>query len=378
MSAVTGRTTLEAERQARQLAFAASGQELTLGDPDDLPWRVEALRAGGAEPPDVVQRFDSGLTAEVYRLRSPQGDFTLKRARAQARVHNVDGQTSFLNEVQRRIELQALQQRDADGPGRWAFLVDTCYASYRQGILLSPWIEGDAVTEWDDRRLSQVLQAACALWTEGFFEWDLCPGNLLDDGRQVRLFDFGYMYRFDPRRHFNSAGHGDDVPMFHPAERFETRNHSGHLLALAVTQGEAAALAAFRREKAAALDAYRWMRATIAARGAEPRVLDWLAGLVGAWDRALRGSAEALYIAEQWRSHVLDLDDDLRGRSCTPTTLARADWLLDALDRHADALRAGGALFWGDEHKDDEALRADYRAKRAQAARWQINPEETR
>lgn len=366
-------TTLEAERQAAQLAFEASGAELAFGEPQDLPWPIDALAACVPGQPPVVELFDSGLTAQVFRLRSRQSDWTLKRARPQALVKNTDGQTSFLNEVQRRIDLAALKQRDPAGPARWAAIVDTRYASYRRGLILSPWIEGQPVADWDERRLAQILYTACALWTEGFFEWDLCSGNILDDGRQLQLFDFGYMYRFDPRRHFNTAGCGTDVPLFHPAERFETRNHSGHLLALADTRGEAAALAAFRLEKTIALETYRWMRATIAERGASATVLAWLDDIVRRWDEALGGSAEALYWAEQWRSHVLDLDDDLRGHSCTPMTLRRADWLLHALTHHADALQAQQALFWGDEHKSRDALHADYAAKRRLAEHRQLS-----
>ncbi len=53
-------------------------------------------------------------------------------------------------------------------------------------------------------------------------EWDLCSGNLLVDRQeQLWLFDFGYMYPFDPLREFNSNGLAD--PLFHFVERFETR-----------------------------------------------------------------------------------------------------------------------------------------------------------
>ncbi len=36
-------------------------------------------------------------------------------------------------------------------------------------------------------------------------EWDLCSGNLLVDRQeQLWLFDFGYMYPFDPLREFTA------------------------------------------------------------------------------------------------------------------------------------------------------------------------------
>ncbi len=372
----------EAARRQAQRDFAASGANLAVGGLSGLPWSAAELRRLDAGSPGVLRRIASGLTSVVFQLRDDAGrHWALKRAWPQARVHNVDGQTSFLNEVQRRADINGLLARGGGLPGL-AALPHTRYADYRAGLILSPWIDGSAVTDWDERRLLQVLQAACALWLEGLFEWDLSGGNLLDDGRQMRLFDFGYCYRFDPLRQFNPAGSGIGVPLFHPAERFETRHLSGVLLALERDVGEAAALALFRRAKQAAVEAYAELRAAAAARGASAEVLGWLDGIGASWRTGLRDGAEALYFAEQWRSHALDLADDLGGRSCTATTLARADWLLAALRSHPQAVR--GALFGADAGLDAAALRARYAGYREQAALWQITappdptPQETR
>jgi hypothetical protein len=358
---------LEAARQAAQRAFAAGQEDIEAGDARALPWPLDLLAGRGPGTLPELQRFDSGLTAVVHRLRGDTHDWTLKRARPHALVHNVDGQTSFLNEVQRRRDIEALKQRPGEAR-RWSGLVDTHYAAYRAGVILSPWIEGEPVREWDERRLQQLLDTVCALWTEGLFEWDLCPGNVLDDGRQLKLFDFGYMYRFDPLRHFNSAGHGNDQPLFHPAERFETRNFSAVLLDLETQQGMAAALLAFRLEKQLALQAYERMRAEVAARGASAAVLEWLDGILRRWRQGLAaGQGETLYLAEAWRSHVLDLTDDLHGQSCTPGTLRRADWPLQRIEWDFSALQHSGALFWGDDGLGRDGLRAKYREQRERA-----------
>ncbi|MDT9071249.1 phosphotransferase, partial [Escherichia coli] len=87
------------------------------------------------------------------------------------------------------------------------------------------------------------------------------------------------------------------------------------------TLGSARALAAFRLEKAIALGRYRRWRAELAGRGASPAVLERLDRLIDSWRTALAGSAEALYLREAWRSHRLDLADDLDGQTCTPQTL---------------------------------------------------------
>jgi hypothetical protein len=62
------------------------------------------------------------------------------------------------------------------------------------------------------------------------------------------------------------------------------------------------------------------------------------------WRQALAGSLEGLYLAEGWRSHLHDLHDDLSGHSCTPMTLARADWLIQRLQHDHAALQSLGVL----------------------------------
>jgi hypothetical protein len=375
---------LDTLRHAAQLALLDADTELGTGSLDGLPWSAADLAALRDDDPAVTMTIGSGLTAVVRRVedRAPEvRRWTLKQARAESLVRNLDGRTSFLNEVQRRIDIEALK-RAPGGRERWRGLVDTRHASLRHGVILSPWIEGAPIPAdgWDERRLSQVLGTLGALWLEGLFEWDPSNGNLLDDGAQVRLFDFGYCYRFDPLRHFNTAGRGDDQPMFHPAERFETRTYCAVLLTLEAGAGPDAALAAFRREKAVALEVYRGLRETVAARGAQPHVTAWLAAIIARWAAALAPGADLgrLYLAENWRSHALDLDDDLRGRTCTPMTLRRADWLLAAIDAHFDALRADAALFHGDEALDRAALRERYAARRAEAATLQVHGTATR
>jgi len=362
---------LDAARHAAQHAFIASGRDLEIGHAQRLPWPLRELQRLAPGDSRVSRVCDGGLTAEVLRLESAAGALALKRVRAESRVRNTDGELSFLNEVMRREEIERLK-RLQPGDARWGGLVETTYASYRHGLIVSPWIEGGPVTEWGERSIGQVLDSLCLLWGQGLFEWDLSPGNLLDTGRQVMLFDFGYMYPFDPRRQFNSAGRGDDQPMFHPAERFETRCFSAVLLDLARKAGDAAVLALFRLEKEVAVLAYERMRSEAAQRGADASVLAWLDGVLTGWRAALRGDLAGLFLVEQWRSHVIDVRDDLSGQSCTSLTLHRLDWLEEAARRHQGELRARGAFFWGDEHRSDAELRQHLAEQRVHAERWQL------
>ena len=227
---------LEAARRHRQLAFLASGEELALGDERCAPLPAEALRTLRPGHPAVREVHTSGLTAVVYKLHDQGRDWAVKQARPDCLVKNVDGQTSFLNELQRRSEFAALMAAPG-GAERWHALAETRYASLRRGVIVSPWIAGSVVSEWTERSLTQLFDAGRELVRAGFFEWDFCPGNVLDDGRQIRLFDFGYMYRFDPLRHFNSAGNGTSVPQCHLAERIETRHVFGWLLIVSAASG---------------------------------------------------------------------------------------------------------------------------------------------
>jgi hypothetical protein len=363
--------TLDAQRHAHQLKFLATGGRLTIGDAASCPLAPEVLAATQGDEPYVVRTLASGLTAWVHHIRIGGRSWALKQARPECLVQNVDGQTSFLNELQRRQEIEALKALPG-GRERFHGVTDTLYASLQHGIVLTPWIEGDVVRRWDARRLRQVFELGAELLLAGLFEWDFSPGNLLDDGRQVWMFDFGYMYRFDPLHQLNTAGHGTDVPMFHLAERFETRNYFGYLLDCEVRQGRAVALNEFRMEKEIASAAFERLLSGLRARGADALVLDSTAKCIARWAEALRGNLETLFLVEGWRSHVIDLDDDLRGKTCTPMTLRRADWLLAAARDHYAALKAQSAFFWHDEGKSQSQLLATYERQREDAQRYQI------
>ncbi|WP_269532052.1 hypothetical protein [Chitinimonas sp. BJYL2] len=349
------------------------GEEVEVGSKDALPiplGRLVDLREGEA----IVRRqLDSGLTARVFQLNIDGKDYALKQARPECLVQNDDGRTSFLNELQCRQQIEALR-RTENGEARYGAITQTLYGSLRKGLLLSEWVNGERITAWDERQLDQLFQIGGELILAGLFEWDYSSGNLLDDGQRIRLFDFGYMYPIDPCRHFNSSGDGTSAPLFHLAERFETRCFFAWLLQCEQSLGQDAALAAFRREKEVALGHYERLIAILKQRGATAEVLAWWQSHVDRWQAGLRGDLAALYLAEGWRSHMLDLDDDLRGQTCTPMTLQRADWLLHALRHHYADLNRLGAFFWHDKGRPQSDLLLTYRAHRDQAVKFQVKP----
>ena len=359
----------EERRHASQLAFVASGQELCFGALPEGLTAFQLANTTGAEP-YVVEELKGGLTAKIFRIRAAGRDWTLKQARAACLVQNVDGQTSFLNEVQRRIELSGLKQKaTADSQPLLTSVIETQFASYRHGIILSPWIEGSEVKVWDEPKLRQLFSAMRELVLAGFFEWDFCSGNILDDGK-IRLFDFGYMYRFDPLQDFNSNGR--TAPMFHAIERFETRLFFAYLLQLEKRAGRDAALQVYRLEKIIAVEAYQALYEDLRTREAHAEVLEWVMGFITQWEAALQGDLDSLYVAEGWRSHRLDVDDDLRGQTCTPMTLERIDWLENAVTHRFAMLKKLNALFGADASFTLTELERDLVDARTKAERWQI------
>ena len=96
-------------RQQAQLAFAASNQPLVVGDVAACPLPPAELAALTTDSPLVVEHFGGGLTARVLHLCIDGEHYTLKQRRAEALVRNIDGETSFLNEVQRRADFTRLK-----------------------------------------------------------------------------------------------------------------------------------------------------------------------------------------------------------------------------------------------------------------------------
>lgn len=353
-------SSLDSLRQQFNLDFVAGGEEYSFGDAAACPLSPEQLACIDVATTGVEALISSGLTAEVYRLKVDGRRYAVKKARLECLVKNADGRTSFLNELQRHAEL-----RNLDIPG----VLKPLYGSLRLGIIISTWIDGVSPQRFEARQLHQLFETGCALVANGFFEWDFSPGNLLDDGERLWLFDFGYMYRFDPLRQFNSAGNGEDCPQFHLAERIMGRNFSAQLLDIELALDESTARQTCADFILAALRAYECLHHDLARRGAQQHVLSWLAGLIAEWRTSLEGALAALYLKVCWRAHASDLDDDLRGKSCTSRTLQRADWLIQKAGQEYVALQSSGALLDESERLSSAALVAHYLGLAQQARR---------
>ncbi|MCS3458748.1 hypothetical protein [Aeromonas sp. BIGb0445] len=349
-------------RQARLLQMLQRDEEIQIGRERDCPLTLAQLQSLHEGHPAVLEVYHSGLTAQVFHLKVEGHHWCLKRRLPESRVANIDGQTAFLTELERRREIEALREQH---PTLLPHVVCTSFGSARAGILLSPWLRGDPVQRLNERNLAQMLAVQGELARWGWFDWDPSPGNLLDDGQQISVFDFGYMWPFDPRFEFNSNGLCD--PAFHVVERLETRTLSGLWL------GVANPLPQFAYWRGLTLAWAEQELARLGREGACEPVLARLVALGQEWRTAL-ASEEGLaanWLKDMYRSHWLDVQDDLSGQSCTPLTLKRLDWLEHALGHCYEELLAGGTQV----SQSQSELLALLASQREQAKGWQLTPE---
>lgn len=357
--------TLDEQRQQGAQAWLASGRELILGDARRLPCAPEALAALTPTSPGVLRHVASGLTGDVYELRLGGQHLAVKVARAESRVRNVDGETAFLNELLRHQELVAARDAGVALPG----ILHAHYGSLQHRVLVTPWVDGGPPDLSDARVLRQLLDTGVHLHLAGHFEWDWSPGNLLDDGQQVWLFDFGYQYRFDPLTQLNSAGDGLACPRHHLVERLGARCVFAALLDTESTLGLEAAVRQFETFQGLGLAAMQGLHDALAQRGASAAVLDTLRTWHARAAAALARDAGTAYVCEGWVAHAADVRDDLHGQSCGPRTLQRLAWLQRVLTPHAAVLQAASLVA---QPVASEQARLQHWAE--QARQWQLAP----
>lgn len=358
------------ERQVRQQSFEDSGDNLIVGDVSDCPIPLEELVNINENSEYVVSVFNTGLTAIVYRISIDGVDYTLKKRRDVSKVDNPDGRFSFLNEVQRRRDLVSYQH-NSEAEYKFPYVVNTIYANYRLGIILSEWIEGTEITEVTDKLVSQLFETLRNFEYRGLFEWDLSSGNLLvDQDGNLKLFDFGYMYQFDPKSEHNSNGLSD--PIFNFCERFETRFLSGWIIQNHICLSDA--LTIYSLIKSEAIKQLGYKLKYLIENGSSELVIMKVREQIEQYKYAIASpnNLESLYRVEMFRSNVLDIEDDLEGKSCTPTTLDRIDQVMDTISSQYEALVESNSLFYQNEGKTKAELLESYREKRTLCLLYQL------
>lgn len=360
---------LTEERRESQLQFINTNSELEVGSLDEFPLEVDELQEIDKASQYVVKVFDSGLTAVVYKLCINGELYNLKKKRNTILVKNVDGQTSFLNEVQRRNDFYYLKNKDSKS---FTGIVDTIYASFQKGIILSPWIDGVHITKGSKKIYESLFNTLLDMELNGIFEWDLCGGNLLVSKGDIKLFDFGYTYRFNPLTQFNSDGM--DSPLFHMAERFETRFFMQYLMDIELSLGKQGSLKEYKEEKEAALKIYNKKLEYLKKNKALKEITDWLEAIILSWEEGLKSdkNLEELYGIEAFRSYILDIGDDVGGKSCTVSTIKKIDRVLELIEHDYDFLINKNILFFGDEKLNRQQLIEKYKEIRKLVIKYQL------
>jgi hypothetical protein len=155
-------------------------------------------------------------------------------------------------------------------------------------------------------------------------------------------------------------------------ERFETRFFFGWLLKSACSLAEPLEL--YRTLKQIAVEVYQRKIEWLKAQHAQAIVINHFESVIESWQRALASDDELLHLfqLESFRSHVLDIDDDIDGQSCTELTLKRISLVLDVLASDFDYLNNNGGLFYGNKGKSQQALIEQYEQKRELAQKYQL------
>jgi predicted Ser/Thr protein kinase len=357
------------ERQRMQLEFHESNQNIIVGNELQLPLSIEELKLIDEKSKWVVESFKSGLTAVVYHLEINGNHYNLKKKRPESLVKNIDGQTSFLNEVQRRKDFEALRlENKIIDKG----IVKTIYANYREGIMLSEWIDGSTIESVTEDIVSQLFALTLELEKSGIMEWDLCKGNMLvSEQGLVKLFDFGYAYRYNPLKSFNSEGL--EIPMFNSVERFETRFFMPYLLELESKNSDLV-IEQYRMVKEQAIKIFKKKAQWLLDVEADPVLLDVCKKQLLIWEEGIstEEGIRNLYKLESIRSYVLDIHDDISGKSCTKATILKVDKVIEMINDDYDFMCKNDGFLWDDIGKSKVALLKKYQQNRELVIDYQI------
>ena len=358
------------QRQKYQLDFLASGENIIVGNENNLPLPLGEILKITKEDGPVEKYFSGGLTAEVFKLKIGESSYTLKKKRSQILVGNVDGQTSFLNEVQRRRDFEELKKINRD---KYTGIVDTIYANLNCGVILSKWIEGREIEKYDRDIIDSIFYNLYNMEIGGVFECDPSNGNLLlTENNKVVMFDFGYAYPFDYLTDFNADGL--EEPLFHLAERFETRCFFQLLLDIEKTLGIDKALSLFKIEKEIALKYYSLKLESVIKNNGINIIIKYLEYFINLWRECMNNNDKLsnLYSLDLFRSFLLDVHDDLSGKSCTPDTLEKINEVIDIAKNNYDFIKSQNVLFFGDEKLGKKNLLDKYENYRTDVIRYQL------
>ena len=306
-------------RREERLALKHSSKKIEIISDISLPVSLQTLLLMDESHPACIG-VREGMTAHVYQLSIGGQLYALKKERDESLVKNEDGETAFLNEILVRKALEGYYKEHGHVSG----LPRTLYASKEHGVILSYWIQGSGPDMFNRKRIRSLFDALWNLEQVGYFEWDLCGGNLLfDEEDRVQLYDFGYTYPIDPLTQMNTDGFRN--PIFHMVERFETRFLMQHLMDIEEVVSEEVALKLLKIEKEEAVRIYQKKLAYLMSHGGSDKMIEFLRKYIQLYELHNGGleALKTLYHLELYRSCVLDTMDDLSAPYANGDTLIK-------------------------------------------------------
>lgn len=357
-------------RQKKQLNFLKKGENIEVGNIHNLPISLEEIKNIDKNSKYVREVHNDGLTAEVFKIEIQDKFYNLKKKRKEILVKNIDGQTSFLNEVQRRRDFEKLR---IDNKVLDKGIIKTLYANLNEGFILSEWIEGDFIKEYNRDIFKNLFNLLVNIELNGIMEWDVCSGNILMNKKgEIKLFDFGYTYLFNPLKEFNSEGKSE--PLFHSVERFETRTFMQYLLEKELKTNKKDTLNLFKIEKEEAINAYNYKIKWLKEHKADSDIIDYYENLVLKWQKGIanKESLNNLYDLERFRSYILDIHDDISGKSCTPKTIQKAEIILDIIESKHTFLKQHNGYLWEDKNLNKKDLLNKYENIKSTVIKYQL------
>jgi len=316
---------------------------------------------------NIEKVFDNGLTSIVYKIKIDDKYFTLKKARENTKVDNIDGKMAFLNEIFVRKRIEDLRDKKISG---LEGLVKTIYANFKDGIILSEWINGEEIVDFDKEILENIFYNLYNLDINGIFEYDLCLGNfLISPNKRVYMYDFGYAYFFDPLKEYNPDG--DEFKMANIGERLETRCFMYYLFLKEKENKDYLTL--FRIEKEILLKYLNLKLDFLISNKADKNIVSYYKKEIERIKKSLNNEKELieLYYNNKVRSFILDIYDDLHGKTCTRWTLEKIEFILQEIKTNFNKIKR--YLFWDDRKMNLKQLIDKYDRILEDVKKYQIN-----
>jgi len=180
------------------------------------------------------------------------------------------------------------------------------------------------------------------------------------------------MYPYNPLKEYNADGL--ELPIFHCAERFESRFFMQYLMDLEEKSNKATILKEYYEEKKSVLKYYTKKLNWLNENNADYMIKKWVEDFINKLEISISNIDRLtdLYNIESFRSYVIDVHDDIGGQSCTPETLKKIEKVIAFIDNNYELLHDNKSFFWGDEKLNKQELYNKYISYQTVGENYQV------